>query len=157
QVLFADPGAADTRRSSRCPEPRPLQGFPRSSHDCEPLGARAHGAGLEDQTPHLASARWHGARAKNLTAGDRALGGHELDRPPDPSGERAHERVRRRHIFRTVSLGSVAEAAASASWFEHLFEPVPHVMHADRDVVDLTMMEAALLALEDLEGLVLGA
>src|SRR5215813_10664812 len=30
-------------------------------------------------------------------------------------------------------------------------------MHADRDVVDLTMMEAALVAVEDLEGLVLGA
>src|SRR5262249_55233426 len=35
--------------------------------------------------------------------------------------------------------------------------PVPHVMHGDRDVVDLAVVEAAFLALEDLEGLLLRA
>src|SRR5260221_5704065 len=57
-----------------------------------------------------------------------------------------------------MALGSPhADATALGSWLEHVFEPVPHVMHADRDVVDLTMMEAALVALEDLERLVLRA
>src|SRR5260370_6969617 len=57
-----------------------------------------------------------------------------------------------------MPLGSPhADATALGSWLEHVFEPVPHVMHADRDVVDLTMMEAALVALEDLERLVLRA
>ncbi len=35
--------------------------------------------------------------------------------------------------------------------------PVPHVVDADGDVVDLAVMEAAFLALEHLEGLLLGA
>src|SRR5262249_50708975 len=72
----------------------------------EPLGTRAHAAGLEDQTPHVASTRWLGARAENFAAGDYALGPHLLratgapaiagtvvdsnrDRPPNASGERA--------------------------------------------------------------------
>src|SRR5258707_8974438 len=50
-----------------------------------------------------------------------------------------------------------ADATALGSWLEHVFEPVPHVMHADGDVIDLAMMEAALVALEDLERLVLRA
>src|SRR5256885_9494200 len=49
------------------------------------------------------------------------------------------------------------EVAASRSRLEYVFDPVPHVVHADRDVVDLTVMKAALLALEHLERLVLRA
>src|SRR6516162_10691398 len=41
--------------------------------------------------------------------------------------------------------------AGSGSRLEHVFDPVPHVMHGDRDVVDLAVVETAFLALEDLE------
>src|SRR5262249_44912875 len=47
--------------------------------------------------------------------------------------------------------------AGSGPRLEHVFDPVPHVMHSNRDVVDLTVMEATFLALEDLEGLLLRA
>src|SRR5271168_68198 len=36
--------------------------------------------------------------------------------------------------------------ACLGSGFEHVADPVPHVMHADGGVVDLAMMEAAFLA-----------
>src|SRR5437016_12842077 len=44
------------------------------------------------------------------------------------------------------------QKAGSGSGLEHVFDPVPHVMHGDRDVVDLAVVETAFLALEDLEG-----
>src|SRR5262249_16181691 len=47
--------------------------------------------------------------------------------------------------------------AGSGSRLEHVFDPVPHVMHSNRDIDDLTVMEAAFLALEDLAGLLLRA
>ncbi len=56
-VLSGDPGAADAGRSGRGAEPRQQPGLPRPSHDREPLGARAHGAGLEVQASQLAAAR----------------------------------------------------------------------------------------------------
>src|SRR5260370_859655 len=45
----------------------------------------------------------------------------------------------------------------SGSGLEHVLDPVPHGVHADGDVVDLTMVKAALLATEHLERLVLRA
>src|SRR5215831_13476963 len=40
---------------------------------------------------------------------------------------------------------------------QHIGDPVPHVVDPDGDIVDLTVVKAALLPGEDLEGLVLRA
>src|SRR6266851_2930912 len=62
-----------------------------------------------------------------------------------------------------VVTGSPAFAGDDASLvvlcprLQHMFEPVPHVVDADGDVVDLAVMEAAFVAIEHLEGLLLRA
>src|SRR5262245_60527527 len=42
---------------------------------------------------------------------------------------------------------------ATGHLFEHVFQPIPHGVDADRNVVDLAMVEAAFLALEHFQGL----
>src|SRR5215470_4069165 len=46
---------------------------------------------------------------------------------------------------------------SSRAGFQRIGDPVPHIVYADRDIVDLAMMKAAFLAVEHLEGLVFGA
>src|ERR1700744_4913290 len=52
---------------------------------------------------------------------------------------------------------SGGEEARSSPRLQHTLQPVPHVVDADRHVVDLAVVEAAFLAVEHLEGLLLGA
>src|SRR6516165_4363936 len=43
----------------------------------------------------------------------------------------------------------------SSASVQHVRDPIEHVMHADGDIVDLAVMEAALFAAEDFECLLL--
>src|ERR1700692_3438845 len=54
-------------------------------------------------------------------------------------------------------LGSSLWAHLSFAGMENVGDPIPHIMNADGGVVDLAMMEAAFLAGEDFERLLLGS
>src|ERR1700692_4621948 len=54
-------------------------------------------------------------------------------------------------------LGSSLWAHLSFAGMENIGDPIPHIMNPDGGVVDLAMMEAAFLAGEDFERLLLGA
>src|SRR5262245_46680589 len=60
-------------------------------------------------------------------------------------------------LFSRGGTGACGPARASLPRLQHVGDPVPHEVHADGDVVDLAMVEAALLAGEHLEGLLLRA